>query len=163
LNISFFSVGTIHAYTDAGCFLKIKNEVAMNPFENLKNKKTLLVDDDELIRDSMSIAFKNKGCLLQTAETAEEGLQALKEDSFDVIISDFKLPGIDGIEFLKLATASHPNTVKILITAYGEKDTVSEALGAGAQDFIEKPFSIKTLIDSLNRLIQSGKEKRGKL
>ena len=62
----------------------------MNPFENLKNKKTLLVDDDELIRDSLSIAFKNKGRLLQTAETAEEGLQALKEDSFDIIISDFK-------------------------------------------------------------------------
>jgi DNA-binding NtrC family response regulator len=135
----------------------------MNPFETLKKKKTLLVDDDELIRDSLSIAFKNKGCLLQTAETAEEGLQALNKEAFDIIISDFKLPGIDGIEFLKLATASHPNTVKILITAYGEKDTVSGALGAGAQDFIEKPFSILTLIKSLNRLIQSGNEKRGRL
>jgi DNA-binding NtrC family response regulator len=135
----------------------------MNPFETLKKKKTLLVDDDELIRDSLSIAFKNKGCLLQTAETAEEGLQALNKEAFDIIISDFKLPGIDGIEFLKLAKKSHPNTVKILITAHGEKDTVSEALGAGAQDFLEKPFSVRTLIDSLNRLIQSGNEKRGRL
>lgn len=133
----------------------------MNPFKNLKNMRTLLVDDDELIRDSLSIAFKNKGCLLQTAETAEEGLQALKEESFDIILSDFKLPGIDGIEFIKLATASHPNSVKILITAYGDEDTVSEALGAGAQDFIEKPFSIRMLVDSLNRLIQIGNEKRG--
>jgi DNA-binding NtrC family response regulator len=133
----------------------------MNPFKNLKNMRTLLVDDDELIRDSLSIAFKNKGCLLQTAETAEEGLQALKEKSFDIILSDFKLPGIDGIEFIKLATASHPNSVKILITAYGDEDTVSEALGAGAQDFIEKPFSIRMLVDSLNRLIQIGNEKRG--
>ena len=133
----------------------------MNPFKNLKNMRTLLVDDDELIRDSLSIAFKNKGCLLQTAETAEEGLQALKEKSFDIILSDFKLPGIDGIEFLKLATAYHPNSVKILITAYGDEDTVSEALGAGAQDFIEKPFSIRMLVDSLNRLIQIGNEKRG--
>ena len=135
----------------------------MNPFKNLKNMRTLLVDDDELVRDSLRIAFKNKGCLLQTAETAEEGLQALREDSFDIIISDFKLPGMDGIEFLKLATASHPNTVKILITAYGEKNTVSEALDAGAQEFLEKPFSVRTLIDSLNRSIQSGNEKRGRL
>ena len=133
----------------------------MNPFENLKNMRTLLVDDDELIRDSLSIAFKNKGCPLQTAETAEEGLQALREESFDIILSDFKLPGIDGIEFLKLATAYHPNSVKILITAYGDEDTVSKALGAGAQDFIEKPFSIRMLVDSLNRLIQTGSEKRG--
>ena len=133
----------------------------MNPFETLKKKKTLLVDDDELIRDSLSIAFKNKGCLLQTAETAEEGLQALKKEAFDIIISDFKLPGIDGIEFLKLATAYHPNSVKILITAYGDKDVVSEALGAGAQDFIEKPFSIRMLIDSLNRLIQIDNGKKG--
>ena len=133
----------------------------MNPFETLKKKKTLLVDDDELIRDSLSIAFKNKGCLLQTAETAEEGLKALKKESFDIIVSDFKLPGIDGIEFLKLATAYHPNSVKILITAYGDKDTFSEALGAGAQDFIEKPFSIRMLIDSLNRLIEIGNAKKG--
>ena len=133
----------------------------MDPFMNLKNMKTLLVDDDELIRDSLSIAFKNKGCLLQTAETAEDGLQALKEESFDIIVSDFKLPGIDGIEFLKLATAYHPNSVKILITAYGDMDVVSEALDAGAQDFIEKPFSIRTLIDSLNRLIQIDNEKKG--
>jgi len=133
----------------------------MDPFKNLKNMKTLLVDDDELIRDSLSIAFKNKGCLLQTAETAEDGLKALKEESFDIIVSDFKLPGIDGIEFLKLATAYHPNSVKILITAYGDKDVVSEALGAGAQDFIEKPFSIRMLIDSLNRLIQIDNGKKG--
>lgn len=133
----------------------------MNPFKNLKTMRTLLVDDDELIRDSLSIAFKNKGCLLQTAETAEEGLRALKEESFEIVVSDFKLPGIDGIEFLKLATAYHPNSVKILITAYGDKDIVSEALAAGAQDFIEKPFSIRVLVDSLNRLIQIGNEKRG--
>jgi two-component system response regulator HydG len=72
----------------------------MNPFENLKKKKTLLVDDDELIRDSLSIAFKKKGFLLQTAETAEEGLQALKREAFDIIISDFKLPRMNGLEFL---------------------------------------------------------------
>jgi len=54
----------------------------------------LLVDDDELIRDSLTMAFKTKGCFLRAAENAEEGLTALQEERFDIIISDFGLPGI---------------------------------------------------------------------
>ncbi len=132
----------------------------MNPFENLKKKKTLLVDDDELIRDSLSIAFKKKGFLLQTAETAEEGLQALKREAFDIIISDFKLPRMNGLEFLKLAAASHPNIHKILITAYGDENIAAEALEIGVHEFVEKPFTVKALLESLSMMIKNGKGKR---
>ena len=59
----------------------------MNPFNQLKQVKTLLVDDDELIRDSLSMAFKNKGCSMRVAGTAEEGLQAVNQEKFDIIIS----------------------------------------------------------------------------
>ncbi len=129
----------------------------MNPFENLKNKKTLLVDDDELIRDSLSIAFKNKGCLLQIAETAEEGLQALKREAFDIIISDFKLPRMNGLEFLKLAATSHPNIQKVLITAYGDDHIAAEALEIGVHEFVEKPFTVRALFESLSMMIALGK------
>ena len=71
--------------------------------DKLKKIKTLLVDDDEFIRDSLKIAFKAKGCALQVAESAEEGLEAVREESFDIIISDFRLPCMNGLEFLKLA------------------------------------------------------------
>lgn len=121
----------------------------MNPFNELKGTKTLLVDDDELIRDSLNIAFANKGCFMRTTETAEDGLRALEEESFDIIISDFKLPGIDGLEFLRLAAASYPNTVRILITAYGDTHVASEATAVGVHDFIEKPFSVKRLAEAL--------------
>jgi DNA-binding NtrC family response regulator len=130
----------------------------MDPFRKLIKLKTLLVDDDELIRDAFSLVFMNKGCFLKTTGTAEEGLRALKEESFDIIISDLKLPGIDGLEFFRHATVSQPNTVKVLITAYGDENVVSRAFGIGVHDFIEKPFSIQKLITSLAMLVEKYNE-----
>jgi len=126
----------------------------VDPFRKLAKMKTLLVDDDELIRDALSLAFMNKGCFLQATETAEEGLRTLEKESFDIIISDLKLPGIDGLEFFRQATVFQPNTVKVLITAYGGDDIASRAFGIGVNGFIEKPFSIKKLITSLALLVE---------
>ena len=121
----------------------------MNPFNELKHVKTLLVDDDELIRDALCMAFKNKGCFMRAAESAEEGLVAIKEEQFDVIISDFRLPGINGLDFLKLATVKQPQAVNILITAYRDEYCFSEAIRMGVTEFIEKPFSVKVLVNLL--------------
>jgi len=118
----------------------------MNPFNELKDCKTLLVDDDEFIRDSLKIAFTTKGCPIRVAETAEDGLQAIKDEQFDIIISDFKLPGMNGLEFLKLATVTQPQAVNILITAYRDEYCFSEAIRIGVTEFIEKPFSVKALV-----------------
>jgi DNA-binding NtrC family response regulator len=124
-------------------------EKKMNPFTELKQVKTLLVDDDELIRDSLKIAFANKGCSMRVAETAEEGLQAIKEEQFDIIISDFRLPGMNGLDFLKLATVAHPQAVNILITAYRDEYLFTEAIRMGVTEFIDKPFSVKALAELL--------------
>jgi DNA-binding NtrC family response regulator len=121
----------------------------MNPFNELKRVKTLLVDDDELIRDALCMAFKNKGCFMRAAESAEEGLNAIKEEQFDVIISDFRLPGINGLDFLKLATVTQPQAVNILITAYRDEYCFSEAIRIGVTEFIEKPFSVKVFVNLL--------------
>jgi DNA-binding NtrC family response regulator len=121
----------------------------MNPFNELKQVKTLLVDDDEFIRDSLKIAFATKGCSMRVAETAEEGLQAIKEEQFDIIISDFRLPGMNGLDFLKLATVAHPQAVNILITAYRDEYLFTEAIRMGVTEFIDKPFSVKALAELL--------------
>lgn len=121
----------------------------MNPFNELKKAKTLLVDDDEFIRDSLKIAFTTKGCCMRVAESAEEGLQAIKEERFDIIISDFRLPGMNGLDFLKLANITHPDSVNILITAYRDEYLFSEAIRMGVTEFIDKPFSVKALAELL--------------
>ncbi len=127
----------------------------MDPFSKLTNVKTLLVDDDAMIRDAMSMAFRNRGCYLLAIETAEEGLQALQDDSFDIIISDFRLPGMDGLEFFKLTTTSHPNAVYILISAFGDEDISAQAFGIGVHEFMEKPFSPRKLAETVASRIEN--------
>ena len=130
----------------------------MDLFGRLKEKKILLIDDDEWIRDSLSLYFENEGCHLRALETAEEGLELLKRQSYEIIITDYRLPGMDGLEFFKQIQVSHPHAMKILVTAYGTKDVVSEAMRLGIQDIIKKPFTIKTIEDSLDRLIRANQQ-----
>ena len=122
----------------------------MNPFSQLKKVKTLMVDDDELIRDSLRMIFATKGCYIKVAETAEEGLRDLEEEKFDIIVSDLRLPGIDGLRFLKFAALIQPDPVKLLITAYKDDHVLTEALRIGVNEFIEKPFSVNAFIDLLD-------------
>ncbi len=121
----------------------------MDAFDELKQVKTLLVDDDEFIRNSLELAFKTKGCPLQVAQSAEEGLKAIKEQPFDIILSDLRLPGMSGLDFLKLTTVTHPDAIRFLITAYRDDRFVSEAIRSGIHQFIDKPFTINFLVSML--------------
>jgi DNA-binding NtrC family response regulator len=132
----------------------------MDLFSKLRQMKTLLIDDDEWIRDSLSLFFKGEGCHLLALETAEEGIEALKENYYDIIMVDYRLPGMDGVEFLKRIQKTQPNAMKVLITAYRSNEVVSEAVKIGIHDFIDKPFTAKTIEDSLSRLLQEQKHNR---
>jgi DNA-binding NtrC family response regulator len=121
----------------------------MNSFNKLKKLKTLLVDDDELIRDSLKIAFSAKGCALRVAENAEQGLKAISEEPFDIIISDLRLPGMNGLDFIRQAAVIQPHAIRFLITAYRDDHIISEAVRIGVNEFIEKPFSVKVLVNLL--------------
>jgi DNA-binding NtrC family response regulator len=134
----------------------------MNLFRKLKNKKILLVDDDEWIRDSLTLYFDTEGCQMIAVETAEEGMELLKQQDYDIILLDYKLPGIDGLTFSREIQEICPDAIKILITAYKNKKIVSEAVNVGIQDLIDKPFTIKTIEDSMLRLIQRNEKKNQK-
>jgi DNA-binding NtrC family response regulator len=120
--------------------------------------KILLIDDDEWIRDSLGLYFEGEGCHLLALETAEEGIDALKEQNYDIIMVDYRLPGMDGLAFLRRIQKTQPNALKVLITAYKSEGIVTEALKIGIQDFIEKPFTTKTIEGSLTRLIEKDKK-----
>jgi DNA-binding NtrC family response regulator len=126
----------------------------MDLYSKLRKMNMLLIDDDEWIRDSLTIFFESEGCRINAFETAEEGLQAIKKDRYDIIIIDYRLPGMDGLDFLKRIKETYPDAMKILITAYGTANLASEAVHVGVQDFIEKPFTTKTIEASLTRLIK---------
>ena len=121
----------------------------MDLFSKIREMKILLIDDDEWIRDSLSIFFEAEGCRVLALETAEEGIAAIKDQAFDLIIVDYKLPGLDGIEFLKRIRYTQPDAIKLLITAYRSENVISEAKKLKVQGFIEKPFTSETIMASL--------------
>ncbi len=118
-------------------------------FKKLKNLRTLLIDDDDLVRDSLYMTFKGKRCSMLAVKSAEIGLQELQGDSIDIVICDYMLPGMNGLDFFKQIKDSHPDLIKVLITAYGGNEISLLASESGIQDVIKKPFSIDTIIGSL--------------
>jgi len=125
----------------------------MDQFVTIKGKKVLLIDDDEWIRDSLGMFFKSEEMHIDAVETAEEGITALGRQRYDIIITDYRLPGMDGLKFLKRVQESNPDSFKILITAYGSREVISAAAALGVDEYIEKPFTTKTIEDALSRLI----------
>lgn len=122
------------------------------PFGKLKGMKTLLIDDDEFVRDSLRLLFESRGCFLLTVRTAEDGIEALKAHGFDVIITDYRLPGMDGLELCKALQKTHPHAMKIMITAYPSRAVRDEANSIGVQELIEKPITSRAIEASLSRL-----------
>ena len=127
----------------------------MDLFSELKEMKILLIDDDEWIRDSLSIFFESEGCQLLALETAEEGIEALRNQNYDIIIVDYRLPGMDGLEFLEKISNFKPPAIRILITAYGTKEVIARAMGLGIQDYLNKPFTVEKIEKTLSRLIKN--------
>jgi DNA-binding NtrC family response regulator len=100
----------------------------------------LLVEDEETLRESLSRLFTKEGLRVDAADSAEAGLSLAEETSYDVIISDIILPGMDGIEMLTRIKEKAPQQIFIVVTAYASLDTAVRALKIGAYDYIMKPI-----------------------
>jgi len=113
----------------------------------------LIIDDEPLMRISISDALKVEGYNVMSAETGGEGLKSIKNNSYDVVITDLRLPEVDGVQILKSCKQISPRTKVLMITAYGSVDTAVEAMKIGAYDYITKPFSMDEFILTVKRLI----------
>lgn len=107
--------------------------------------KILVVDDDASIRNMLSIVLKNSGYDAAAAESSESALKRLKTETFHLIISDIKMPGISGIELLKKIKVISPEIPVIMITAFASANDAVEAMKLGAEDYITKPFNLDEL------------------
>ena len=119
--------------------------------------KILIVDDEQSMRQMLDIFLKKEGFDTVTAPSAEEGLAKLKSTEFDLIISDVKMAGMSGIDFLREIRASNYTGQFILMTAYATAETAIQALKMGAFDYILKT---DTLIDELKLVVRSALENR---
>lgn len=107
--------------------------------------KILIVDDDASIRNMLAIVLKKAGYEVVSAENGYIALDKLKKESIDLVISDIKMPGIQGIELLKRIKSINPEIPVIMITAYASANDAVEAMKLGAEDYITKPFNIDEL------------------
>ena len=127
----------------------------MDIFHILRGMCILLIDDDEWIRDSLCIFFESEGCHIVALETAEEGLNALADQRFDIIIADYKLPGMNGIEFISKIDRHCPDAVKVLITAYPTETVEQRAIQAGVRKIVAKPFTAGIILDCLAEVLST--------
>ena len=115
------------------------------------NSLILLVDDEADIRDVLEIALSDSGYNVRTAENGNEALRLFRELNPPVVLTDIKMPGMDGIELLRKIKFENPETEVIMITGHGDMDLAIESLKNEATDFITKPINVDALEISLKR------------
>ena len=123
----------------------------------MDNKKSvLLVDDEEVFLEQLKEALKTNHPELRI-DTAEDGIRALERLSkshYDIVLTDIKMPRMDGLALLKEIRSRYPSTYVVMITAFGSVSFAVEAMKYGAYDFLEKPFNLETLELSLAKIIK---------
>ena len=116
-------------------------------------KPILIVEDEAIMRESLRDWLREEGYEVETAEEGEEALQKIGEKEFGIAVLDLRLPGKDGLEVLKKATAQDPKLKGIIITAYPSVETAVEAMKVGAVDYMVKPFSPDSLEKSIQQVL----------
>lgn len=117
----------------------------------------LVIDDEETMRDSCLQTLSRNGNRVAVAEDALTGLAMLEKESFDLVILDLKMPGINGMEVLKKLNEEHPKLAVVIITGYATVESVIEGMRTGAYDFIPKPFTPESLLMSVKRALEKRK------
>jgi DNA-binding NtrC family response regulator len=116
-----------------------------------KRISILIVDDEESVRDSLYSWFIEDGYHVESAENAKKALLMLENESFDIILADIKMPGMDGLEMLRRIKLLKSDSIVIVMTAFATVDTAVQALKDGAFDYVTKPFDP----DDLSHLIRN--------
>src|SRR6476661_6492655 len=117
-------------------------------------KHVLLVEDEAPLRQAVAEQLADRGYKVQQAESGETALSKLADFAFDIIITDLRLPGIDGSIVVEAAVERYPHIIAIVVTGYGTVKDAVEAIKRGASDFVNKPFQIDELLHALDSAIE---------
>jgi DNA-binding NtrC family response regulator len=115
--------------------------------------KILVVDDEEVMREFLLEVFSSHNPMC--AENGEEALRLLKENAISVVITDLKMPRMDGLELLQRIKSFNPSIQVIVVTGYASLQTASDCIRAGAADFLKKPFSIAQIRNSVSKALEA--------
>ncbi|GFE61881.1 sigma-54 dependent transcriptional regulator [Geobacter sp. AOG2] len=116
--------------------------------------RVLVVDDEAVIRDALKRILEGERFSVETCVSGHSAIESLHERDFDLIVTDLKMPGMNGIEVLKAVKALQPEAPVIMITGYASVDTAVEAMKNGAVDYIAKPFSPEQFLEKVERALE---------
>jgi DNA-binding NtrC family response regulator len=117
-------------------------------------KHLLIVDDEHALREAIAERLADHGFVVEQAASGEDALQRLTDFAFDILITDLRLPGIDGAKVIESALERYPEIIAIVITGYGTVKDAVEAIKQGAADFITKPFQFDALLHVLRSALE---------
>ena len=123
----------------------------------LKDKSILIVEDDDNMRSALTETVKRMGISVDTASDGGEGFDKVMKNRYDLIISDIRMPKIDGLKMYEMIKAAGINTPVCFITAFGTVENAVRALKDGAFDFIIKPFPLEAIEEMIRRVFEISK------
>ena len=128
------------------------------------SERILVIDDElDMLMLLRMVIEDNTSYEVETTNNPAEGLKMLTEEAYDLVISDLKMPGMDGLELFDELRKMRPDIPVIIITAYGSPEAADEALKKGVADFITKPFRKDTILFTMKRVLELSLLKRENL
>jgi DNA-binding NtrC family response regulator len=119
----------------------------------------LVADDEEIIREELAEVLGEQGYRVLTAPDGAAALQELRDQSVQVVITDLRMPKVDGLELIRKGKETSPETQFVMMTAFGSMETAIEALRAGASDYLLKPVAMEELIPKIGRIVENAELK----
>lgn len=116
--------------------------------------KVMVIDDEKIVGDMAKLSLEQDGYEVATFLNGEPALARLNQEKFDVVVTDLKMKGIDGMEVLRTVRNLYPTTQVIMITAFANLDSAIEAMRGDVFDFFPKPVKIKELKASIARAME---------
>jgi DNA-binding response OmpR family regulator len=128
----------------------------------MKNGHILIIDDEAALRQTLARILQNAGYEVTTAENGEQGIAFIQSTRFDMVFMDLCMPGLHGMEALKLIHASQPDLPVVLFTAQPDLNSALDALRYGATDYLLKPLKPQDIIDRAQSILASQKKEKRK-
>ena len=120
----------------------------------MAGERILVVDDEKLIQELCRRILVKKGYQVKTVSNGRDALKVIKQNRFDIFVTDIKMPGMDGLQLIEEVKKHQPNIIPMIITAHGTVDTAVESLKLGVMGFIIKPFIPNTLLISIENVLE---------
>ncbi|MEJ2715737.1 MAG: response regulator [Deltaproteobacteria bacterium] len=119
--------------------------------------KILVLDDEQIVLDSVTRVLEEEDYEIATCRKGQEAVEALKGGGFDILITDLKMPGMDGLQAMEALAEVDPDLSMIMLTAYSTVDSAVKAMKLGAVDYIKKPFTPEQLTDLVEKVMEDRK------